>query len=152
MTKKLIEKAFFAFILLIFINACTSDDSHGPLIGEINDKDINFEISIDKIQNGLTTLLAPSKSDFIIGNVEIVKKQNLYFLMITGREGQKCMVALKEIRGKLYEASSKTIPIVVCSGCTDGCEPNWTEEGWYCSDGCEDCEKSTTVSDFYIFK
>jgi hypothetical protein len=146
-------KAFL--ILLVFqmtVIGCGEKTSTGPLIGKIQDKSLNLVISTGKIQDGLTNLLSPSGQNFIVQSVEIIEYQNIYFLRITGNENQKCMIALKESKGVLFELNYKNIPIVVCSGCDDGCEPRLEDGGWYCSDGCSQCIKSSSVSDHYIFE
>ena len=151
--KKIITRAFLILcVVQITIIGCNNNVSTGPLIGKIEDKSLSLIISIEKIQNGLTSLLSPSGQNFIVKTVEINEYQNRYFLKVTGIENQKCMIALKEYKGKLFELNENNIPIVVCTGCDDGCEPKLKEEGWYCSEGCSNCIKTSSISDQYIFE
>ena len=126
--------------------------SKGVLIGKVQEKALGLIISQESIEIGLTSLLSPAGQNFDLKSVEIVEYQNRYFLKILGNENQKCMVALEESNGDLFELNDISIPIVVCSGCDEGCEPQFEEGSWHCSDGCSECIKSTTASDHYIFK
>ena len=107
---------------------------------------------MEKIQNGLTTLLTPSNNNSTVETAKIIEYQNKYFLKITGREDEKCMVVLKETNGDLFESKDNNIPIVVCYGCAEGCEPRFEDGNWYCTEGCPECVKSSSISDRYIFE
>ncbi|NQU54589.1 MAG: hypothetical protein HQ522_18870 [Bacteroidetes bacterium] len=146
-------KTFLILLVLqMTVIGCGEKSSTGPLIGKIQDESLNLVISTEKIQNGLTNLFSPSGNNFVVKSVEIIEYQNRYFLRITGNENQKCMVALKESKGDLFELNDNNLPIVICSGCPDGCEPLFAEGGWYCSEGCPQCIKTSSVSDHYIFE
>lgn len=151
--KKFATKSLF--ILLVFqltFLGCNTKSSTGLLIGKIQDNSFILEISTKKIQKGLSNLLSHSGQDFVIKSVEIVKYQNRFFLKVNGHEDQKCMIALKEYYGELFELNDKNTPIIVCKGCENGCEPKLKNGVWYCSDGCSECFKTSSVSENYIFK
>lgn len=148
-----IKNASLIFILLQLLHfGCTEKKQLGPLIGEIDKTSLNLVVSISKVQSGLNALLTPSGNNFRVKNVEIREYNGTKFLRITGTEFQKCMIALKEYNGKLYELNDQEMPIIICSGCNEGCEPRFGEKGWFCTDGCSNCVKSSSVSDNYIFK
>ena len=150
--KENIIKTILILVLMQMILLGCENNSEAPLIGQVDDDSITILISKEKIQDGLTSFLTPSQQDFIVYSIDIVDYQNKYFLKLTGVDNQKCMIALKEHKGKLFELNDNKIPMVICTGCDEGCEPKLTEKGWYCSDGCSSCEKSVSVSDNYIFK
>lgn len=149
----LLKRAILILMLVpILIVGCNNKVSNGPIIGKVEGKSLNLSISLEKVQEGLNSLLSPSGQELIMKTVGIIEYQDKYFLKITGHSYQKCMIPLKEQNGILYEDIASDIPIIICSGCDDGCEPVLLENGWYCSEGCAECVKSTSVSDYYIFE
>jgi hypothetical protein len=138
-------------VITLILSGCITDSSSGPIIATIQDNEISITISNEKIQNGLSDLLKPTGQEFTISEVEVVSYQEKYFLSIIGPENQKCMILLQRINENLFEANNNEIPIVICSGCSEGCEPVLSKDGWFCSDGCDSCKKTSSVSDHYIF-
>ena len=152
MNKGIMKAILVLLLFQIIIIGCVKKPSNGPLIGNIQGEKFKLEISIDKVQDGLTSLLTPSAQNFIIKSAEIINYENRYFLKVIGNENQKCLIALKEYEEKLYELNDNAIPIVVCSGCDEGCEPILTDNGWSCIGECSECNKTESISDHYIFE
>ena len=150
--KKLTRTFLILFIFQMAVVGYCQSPSKGVLIGKVQDKSLSLMISEESIQVGLSSLFSPDGQNFDLKSVEIIEYQNRYFLKILGYENQKCMVALKESNGDLFELNDISIPIVVCTGCNDGCEPQFEEGSWHCSDGCPECIKTTAATDHYIFK
>jgi hypothetical protein len=150
--KKIIKPALLFSLVILAILGFQNNAKHGPLIATNNNGTFSVEISKEKIENSLNSLLTPANSDFKIESYSIVEYQNRKYLKIIGTSNEKCMVALEELNGALYELNDNSIPIVVCYGCNDGCNPQLKSGGWACTDGCTDCGKSASISDQYIFE
>jgi hypothetical protein len=149
--KKIIKPALLFSLVILAILGFQYNAKHGPLIATHSNGVFTVEISKEKIENSLRSLLSPANSDFRIESYGIVDYQKRKFLKIIGTNNEICMVALEEIKGTLYELNDNSIPIVVCFGCDDGCNPKLSPEGWACTDGCTDCRKSASISNEYVF-
>jgi hypothetical protein len=150
--KQIYFSASILLILFILIVGKTQIEQ-APLIAEFRDGEYKIVLSNETIEKFIN--LSPFNFQLQIKSTEIIELKNRKYLKIIGHENSKCLIALKKIQNNLHELSSLEIPIVICSGCEDGCSPEREKDGWFCSNPskpCEECEKSVTASDDYIFE
>ena len=150
--KKVFFLTSFLLILLTLIGF-RNQIEQAPLIAKVKDGEYKITLSNATIEKFINS--SPFNFQLKLKSTEIIEHKNRKYLKIIGHENSKCLIALKEVRNKLYELSSLEIPIVICSGCEEGCNPELEEDGWFCtnpSKPCEECAKSETASEDYIFE
>jgi hypothetical protein len=169
--KTVISFIVMALVTLAAVNGHAQSGATGSHVATVKNGDYEILIPTDRIQAGLNKLFGPSKKDFPITSVSVITYEGSLYLQVSGVKSvsmtsyedsllrkesgimhETCLIPLTERNGELFEMIGLESRIVLCAGKGEGCQPRLTENGWFCSDSTEECEKSVVVTDHSIFE
>ena len=150
--KTIIPSLLTAMLTIVAVSGHAQTGLTVSQVATVKNGDHQIFIPTDKIQTALNKLFGPSKRDFTIKFLSVITYEDNFFLQVIGVNNETCLIPLTEKDGKLLETIGAGAQIVLCAGKGDGCKPQLTENGWYCSDSTEECEKSVLVTDHSIFE